>query len=97
MSLLRIRFLKSILTQKEYEQIKRDEIAYEGSLEMYDEDYINSVNVISLNDKRFIFLKEDMAKLHTDWMKTLGEITLKETLTNPVHVEVESNGLMIIE
>ena len=96
-SLLRIKFLKSILTEKEFNQIRRDEKAYKGSLEMYDEEYIDSVNVIALNEKRFIFLKKDMTKLHTDWMKTLGEISLKETLINPVHVEVESNGLMIVE
>lgn len=95
--LKRMRFLKNILTTEEFNEIKRDEQAYKGSLEMYDEEYIDSVNVIALNDKRFIVLKKDMNKLNVDWKKTLGEISLKVILINPVYVEVESNGLMIVE
>lgn len=95
--LKRIRFLKSILTIKEFNEIKRDENSFKGSMEMYDEEYIDSVNVIAINEKRFIFLKEDISKLHKEWKKTLGEVSLKETLINPIYVEVESDGTMLLE
>jgi chromosome segregation ATPase len=95
--LKRVKFLKEILTLKEFNEIKMDESAFKGSLEMYNEDYIDSVNVFAINNKRFIILKNDLPKLHKDWARTLGELSLNESLINPVYVEVESNGVMLVE
>lgn len=93
----RRRFLKSILTAKEFNEIRRDEDTYKEAIKMYDEQYIDSVHVIAVNGKRFVVPIEDMPKLHKDWKRILGEISLKEILINPIYVQVESDGTMLVE
>lgn len=92
-----VEFLKKILTLEEFNEIQMDESAFKGALGMYEEDYIDSVNVFAINNKRFIIKKSDSPKLHKDWEKTLEELSLKESLLNPVYVEVDSNGVMLVE
>ena len=93
----RIAFLKEVQTAEEYQKIEQDKKAFKTCLEMYDEEYIDSVQVYAVNNKRFIVSKEDVPKLPVTWADTSAELSLVETLENPVYVEIDTDGILLIE
>ena len=88
-------FLREILTEEEYKEV--------GHLPevqtMYTEEFINSVNVVKINNKRFLILKKDTERLPSDWIRTLALLTQKEndSLMNPVHVTIDEDGILLVD
>lgn len=93
----RIAFLKEVLTAEEYQKIEQDKKAFQICLRMYDEEYIDSVQVYAVNNKRFIVSKKDVTKLPGTWADTSAELSLVETLENPVYVEIDTDGSLLVE
>lgn len=90
-------FVRSILTKEEVEEVKADDIiSYDRVLLMYGETYIKSVEVFAFNDNRFIINKKDMSRLHTGWKDTLEKLSKEESLINPVFVDVDSDGRLLV-
>lgn len=90
-------FIQRILTDEEITELKLSEnISYDKVLKMYGESYIKSVEVFAYNNKRFIIAKSDISFLHTGWENTLKALSTGEGLVNPVFVDVESDGQLII-
>ena len=88
-------FLKEILTEEEYQEV--------GNLphvqDLYSEKFIDSVEVIPIENKRFLIRKADKENLPEHWKETLIEVTRKEndTLLNPVYVELDKDGTLLLD
>jgi hypothetical protein len=90
-------FLKKIMTIDEFNDLNQENEVINESLKMYSEEYIDSVIVIAAKDKRFIINKNDISKLHNEWLKTLEEVSHEQSLINPVYVDIDENGTMLID
>lgn len=93
----RMDFLERISTPEELQKIEMSEEVLKTCLDMYDEAYIDSVKVYPFNTKRFVVSKEDVPKLPPTWTETLNSLSLDETLMNPVYVEVDEKGVLLVE
>ena len=85
------------MTEDEYLEVKSDSEAYEMSLDLYSDEFINSVLVFPIENKRFIVYKEQIKLLPEDWMDRLKIISKRNDLENPVYVEMDENFGMIFE
>lgn len=92
----RTEFLKQILTAEEYQEIEQNKEAFQTCLDMYSEEYIDSVNVYEVNSKRFIVAKTDVSKLPKTWSNTLEEVSHVKQLLNPVYIEVDTDGELLL-
>lgn len=90
-------FLQQILAPTEFQQLQEDTVAMECSLELYDEAYIDSVDIVSIHNKQFLIPKTDLPKLPKKWILTLQELARKEPLLNPVYVHVEPDGVLLVD
>lgn len=64
---------------------------------LYSSDVINNTVVVHVGEYYFLFSKEDSVRLtekHYDVLKMLAE---KEKLTNPVYVDIDEEGRLIID
>lgn len=90
-------FLMRISTEEEFARIQKNETAIEVCTKMFDEAYIDSVEVFSFNDKRFVVAKEDVPKLPETWTNMLEELSLDESLENPIYVGFDETGVLLID
>lgn len=90
-------FLKQAITNDEYQELITDPVAYRKALELYSEEFVDSVIIVSINDTRFLIKKEEAGKLHKDWLLTLMELAEKESLSNPVYVDADEDGTLLID
>lgn len=97
MEIKQARFLKDILTEKEFTELKKEPEAFQEAMAMYDERFIDSVVVMPYNTKRFLVKKNDLQKMPPNYETTLGKISLQQELINPVYVEVGENGTLYID
>lgn len=87
-------FLKQVLTQDEYESILKDSSLFKQSKELYSDELIDSVNIISIDDKRFLIRKEDANRMPNNFIQTLSIV---EVDNNPIYVEVSEEGVLLID
>lgn len=64
---------------------------------MYPDDMIENSTVIPIDDACFVFLKDDMAKLTEQHFDTLSLFVEKAEFQNPVFVEVDESGGLILD
>lgn len=76
-----------------------DESLIEMLLSVYDEDTRKNSEVFSIEDNTFIMSKNDYQKLTQDHSFILHELVIKhkESLENPVYVEIDEGGGLIID
>ena len=53
--------------------------------------------VINLKEKRFVFTKEDFALLNEQHWEVLDTLSEYEELNNPVYIEVDKNGRLLVD
>jgi hypothetical protein len=64
---------------------------------MYSDDMINNSEVINLDRNYFVFSKADMPKLTEEHFDVLLSLTEQEELENPVYVEMDEEGRLLID
>lgn len=64
---------------------------------MYPIEMVDSSSIIHLNNNYFVFNKADAAKLTEEHFDTLSILTETETLHNPVYVELDNEGRLLID
>lgn len=64
---------------------------------MYDDELIKNSTVIHTFGKHFVLSKDDANKLTEDQQSILDGLSFDETLQNPVFVEIDSDGALIID
>lgn len=64
---------------------------------MYPIEMVDSSSIIHLNNNYFVFNKADAAKLTEENFDTLSILTETETLHNPVYVELDNEGRLLID
>jgi len=90
-------FLQKILTEEEYHEVQLDAFAFSESMKLYSPEYIDSVIVIAIDNKRFLINKADITMMNDYSLSTLTWIAKSEFLQNPIYVEVEANGSLLID
>lgn len=65
--------------------------------ETYTPTYIDSVKVLEISDKSFVFKKEDFSNLSDEQREALLEISNDETIENPVYVNISEDGVVLID
>lgn len=64
---------------------------------MYDEKMINNVEVVHTFGKHFVLSKDDYKNLNKDQIDTLESLSMNKDLMNPVFVEVDEDGRLLID
>nr|WP_296961224.1 hypothetical protein [uncultured Mediterraneibacter sp.] len=64
---------------------------------MYPIEIVDSSSIVHLNNNYFVFNKADAAKLTEENFDTLSILTETETLHNPVYVELDNEGRLLID
>jgi hypothetical protein len=90
-------FVRLILTPLEQEEISNEPTLFAKCQELYTEEFIDSVIVIAINEYRFLIKKEDHKQLPQQLLSTLMEIAEKEEMSNPVYVEVDEDGVLLLD
>lgn len=65
--------------------------------DMYDNSVIENSEVLVIGNRHFLLSKNDFRNLNEEQKNTLELISLKESLINPVYVEIGSEGELIID
>lgn len=65
--------------------------------QMYPESMIDDSAVINLDNYYFVFRKKDVKKLTEEHFDTLLTLTEREKLYNPVYVDIDEEGRLIID
>lgn len=81
---------ESSLSATDIEFIKSIRSAYPRS-------YIDAVKIIKLNHKRFVVNREDYQNLTPTHYDTLQKLDQVNELVNPVYVEIDENGGLIVD
>lgn len=77
------------------EDITDDDIAILELLKSSEPDY--GYEILRIGQKNFVFSKEDFEKLNEEHLELLDSLSTNEELLNPVYVEVEPNGRLVID
>lgn len=64
---------------------------------MYPIEMINSSSIISIDNHYFIFNKEDISKLTEKHFDTLSVLAENEELYNPIYVDIDEEGRLLID
>lgn len=64
---------------------------------MYPISLIDNSHIININNHNFIFSKDDAKKLTEQHFDTLGILSCNDSLTNPVYVELDEKGRLIVD
>lgn len=64
---------------------------------MYPNELIENTRIVSLDNHYFLFSKKDAAHLTEQHYDTLAELADKEELHNPVYVELDEEGRLIVD
>lgn len=74
-----------------------DELMIKELFFMYSEEMIENSTVIHTFGKHFVMAKDDANKLTEDQQSILDGLSFDESLQNPVFVEIDSDGALIID
>lgn len=77
------------------EDITDDDIVMLELLKSSEPDY--GYEILRIGQKNFVFSKEDFVTLNEEHLELLDSLSTNEELLNPVYVEVESNGRLVID
>ncbi len=64
---------------------------------MYPIDTINSSVVLPIDQYNFVFSQQDISRLRESDMDVLSALTETEELHNPIYVEIDENGRLVID
>ncbi|TDL34586.1 hypothetical protein E2R51_02390 [Jeotgalibacillus sp. S-D1] len=64
---------------------------------MYSKELIEKSKVISIGEKSFVFLADQAKKLNPDYIAALETLSKNEELINPVFVEIDEEGVMVLD
>lgn len=59
-------------------------------------EYIDNTKIVNIEDKYFLFSKEDFSKLGEQQYDVLSILASKEDLENPVYAEIDEKGRILI-
>lgn len=65
--------------------------------EMYTDDVVQNSKIVSIGDKNFVFSKEDYDKLTETHYEVLTKLSVNQELNNPVFVEMDNRGRLIVD
>ena len=65
--------------------------------EMYPIDMVNNTDIIHLDNKYFVFAKSDSSKLKEEHFDTLMTLAEQDSLNNPVYVEIDEEGRLLVD
>ena len=77
------------------EDITDDDIEILNLLKSSEPDF--DYEILRIGQKNFVFSKEDFMNLNEEHLELLDSLSTNEELLNPVYVEVESNGRLVID
>ena len=75
--------------------ITDDDIEILDLLKSSEPDY--DYEILRIDQKNFVFSKEDFMNLNEEHLELLDSLSTNEELLNPVYVEVESSGRLVID
>ena len=87
--------LQVTLEEKDFNDA--DRILVQQLINRYPLSLIDDSDVIKLNNKYFVFSKSDIPKLEEQHYNVLAMLSEKEELHNPVFVEVDDGGRLIVD
>lgn len=64
---------------------------------IYSDEMVENSKVMQLDKHYFVFRKNDITKLTEEHFDTLLTLTEKETLINPVYVEIDEEGRLVVD
>lgn len=64
---------------------------------MYPVDFIDSVNVVKIEDYAFLVPKGQYDRLTDTHLDTLVRLTESESLTNPIYIEIDDEGRLLVD
>ncbi|MEM5009236.1 hypothetical protein WKH57_00815 [Niallia taxi] len=64
---------------------------------MYSTNYIDSVEVIWFNQKCFVIPNEDYVRLTQEHQNVLMDLSLQDSLTSPVYLELDEEGVLLVD
>lgn len=64
---------------------------------MYDDESINQYNIVDVGKNHFLINKSDIGKLSLEHMDALYVLSNKEELKNPVYVDFDDDGRLLID
>ena len=77
------------------EDITDDDIEILNLLKSSEPDF--DYEILRIGQKNFVFSKEDFMNLNEEHLELLDSLSTNEELLNPVYVEVESSGRLVID
>lgn len=83
------------LDEKDFSE--NDKTMMETLDSLYPDELINNAEVIKTDKNAFIIKKTDMERFTEFHMDTLASISEKEDLDNPVYVEIDDDGRLLID
>lgn len=91
-------FIVAILSEKELSDFNIQDVELISMLErMYPVEMIDSSAVIDLDNHYFVFDKTDIPKLTEEHFDTLSILTENEELHNPIYVDIDEEGSLIVD
>lgn len=87
--------LQVTLEEKDFNDA--DRILVQQLINRYPLSLIDDSDVIHLNNKYFVFSKSDIPKLEEQHYNVLAMLSEKEELHNPVFVEIDNEGRLIVD
>ena len=87
--------LQVTLEEKDFNDA--DRILVQRLINLYPLSLIDDSDVIELNNKYFVFSKSDISKLEEQHYNVLAMLSEKEELHNPVFVEVDDGGRLVVD
>lgn len=84
-----------VLSENDFNQEDKELISLLDS--MYPIEMINSSRIISVDNHYFIFNKENISKLTEEHFDTLSILAENEELYNPIYVDIDEEGRLLID
>lgn len=76
---------------------RNDENILRALEQMYTLDFINNSHIIKMDTCYFLFSKDDLPKITENHYDTLGALAESQDLINPVYVEIDDEGRLLID
>lgn len=95
--LLHSNFERKNISLDESDFSRTDEAMAKELFFMYDDELIKNSTVIHTFGKHFVLNNDDANRLTEDQQSILDGLSFDETLQNPVFVEIDSDGVLIID
>jgi hypothetical protein len=88
---------EQFVSLNEHDLSEHDITIFQTIKSVYPESYIDSVDVIHINGKAFVFYKTDSNRLNNIAIEALNEISYDPEFTNPVYLTFTETGELLLD